>query len=108
MFINKYLRNIPELKWQDRVSNTDLVNFADQTRIKTEITKQKWTFTRHTLRKDINIFTRQVLLESSRKMLPGNPENSWRQSTTAELKKMILLGIKPRNNNREEKIKACS
>jgi len=45
--ISKYLRYIQKIKWQDKISNTVLVNRIDQTNIKTETQKQKRIWIAH-------------------------------------------------------------
>ena len=86
-FINRCLRNIINIRWPDVISNTDLWDKTGQSPIEVEISKRKWGWIGHTLRKSPSNVTKQALNwnpQGKRKV--GRPKQTWRRSTDAEVK----------------------
>ena len=87
-FINKCLRQILNIRWPDTISNLDLWRQTKQDPITQQISRRKWRWIGHTLRKKPDDITRQALgwnPQGKRKV--GRPRTSWRRSCDAELKK---------------------
>ena len=87
-FINQCLRRMLRIFWPNRISNKDLWQETNQLPPPLQIRKRKWTWIGHTLRKNPGSITRQSLQwnpQGSRAR--GRPRNSWRRSTTDEMKK---------------------
>uniref|UniRef100_A0A0L8G8H3 DUF6451 domain-containing protein n=1 Tax=Octopus bimaculoides TaxID=37653 RepID=A0A0L8G8H3_OCTBM len=86
-FINKCLRQIPYLKWFDRVPNTDLRERANQEPIHVQIRRKKWRWIGHTLRKEPSNVTRQSLdWNPQEKRKRGRPKQTWKRSILDELR----------------------
>ena len=86
-FINRCLRNTINIRWPDVISNTDFWDKTGQSPIEVEISKRKWRWIGHTLRKSPSNVTKQALdwnPQGKRKV--GRPEQTWRRSTDAEVK----------------------
>ena len=60
-FINKCLRRILGIKWMDMVSNDELRNRSGQQPLAEDLTRRKWRWIGHTLRKPTTSITRQAL-----------------------------------------------
>ena len=86
-FINKCLRQIIKIRWPDTISNTELWRQTKQDPIAQQISRRKWRWIGHTLRKKPTDITRQALgwnPQGKRKV--GRPRTSWRRSCDNELK----------------------
>ena len=88
-FINSCLRRILQIRWPDKISNTELWSRTDQQAADTEIMKKRWRWLGHTLRKPATNITRQSLTWNPQgKRKRGRPRNSWRRDLEAEMKKI--------------------
>ena len=79
-FVNRCLRTILKIRWDERVRNKDLWERAGQVPMKEEIGKRKWRWIGHTLRKPKGNLTRQSLRWNPQ----GNrgqkrPRETWRR-----------------------------
>ena len=102
-FINKCLRKILNIRWPEVISNEDLWERTEQSRIEESIKRKKWKWIGHTLRKPGNNITRSALEwnpQGSRKR--GRPKQSWRRSVHDELAKKNTTWIEAKRtaNNR--------
>ena len=89
-FVNRCLRTILKIRWDDRVRNEDLWERAGQVPMKEEIGKRKWRWIGHTLRKPKGNITRQSLRWNPQ----GNrgrkrPRETWRRCVERE---MVTMG----------------
>ena len=90
-FVNRCLRNILNIRWEDRVSNEDLWQRTGQERIEVQIMRRKWGWLGHTLRKPASNIARHALRWNPQgKRRPGRPRNTWRRSTEAEARTIGL------------------
>ena len=84
-FVNVCLRRILKIKWFDRVRNKEIWERTCQTSIDQEITKRKWKWIGHTLRKPPKSITRAALTWNPQgKRKRGRPRVSWRRDLTEE------------------------
>ena len=82
-FVNKCLRRILKISWTDRVTNEMLWELAGEEPIITQISKRKWRWIGHILRKPANNITRQALRWNPQgKRKRGRPRNSWRRGVS--------------------------
>jgi hypothetical protein len=84
-FVNRCLRYILRIWWQNIISNKDLWKVTGQEDINVEIRKRKFRRIGHTLRKEDGEITKAALLwnpQGNRKR--GIPRNSWRRSGIKE------------------------
>ena len=87
VFINSCLRQLLGIRWPDRITNEELLNRTNQEPINKVISRRKWRWIGHTLRKPRDDITRQALYwnpQGKRKV--GRPRQSWRRSCEEELK----------------------
>ena len=86
-FMNRCLRQILKLRWQDKVPNIELWRKARQEPIGVQIRRRKWRWVGHTLRKAHTNVTRQALEWNPQgKRKRGRPRQTWRRSLLEELK----------------------
>ena len=86
-FLNKCLRRIYNIQWQEKIRNEDLWERAGQEPAAKQILRRKWGWVGHTLRKSGSSTTRQALIWNPQgKRKSGWPRNSWRRNTEAGLK----------------------
>ena len=81
------LRRFYKIQWQEKIRNEDLWERAGQEPVVKQILRRKWGWIGHTLRKPASSTTGQALTWNplgERKR--GQPRNSWRRDTEAELK----------------------
>ena len=93
-FINKCLRKILNIRWPEVISNEELWERTQQSRIEESIKRRKWKWIGHTLRKPENNITRSALEwnpQGSRRR--GRPKQSWRRSVQDELAKKNITWI---------------
>ena len=86
VFIHKCLRIILKIKWSDKVSNAEIRRRCFQENIMVEITRRKWRFIGHILRKDSTSISRTGLFwtpDGKRKR--GRPRATWRRTSEKEL-----------------------
>ena len=86
-FINTCLRCIYNIRWPEMIPNKDLWEQAGQEPVAKQILKRKWGWIGHTLQNPASSITCQTLnWNPQRKRKRGQPSNSWRRDTEAELK----------------------
>ena len=61
VFINRCIRYIFRVFWQNKITNLELQRRADMEPIDTWIRRQKWRWIGHTLRKDDNCIAKKAL-----------------------------------------------
>ena len=87
-FVNKCLRSIMGIHWPEVIRNEDLWAKTDQERIDIQITRRKWGWIGHTLRKPNSNVTRHALRWNPQgKRKQGRPRNSWRRTVDKEAAK---------------------
>ena len=83
VFIGNCLRRIFNINWKDNISNKELWNMAEQDSMETTITRRKWTWIGHTMRKAGSNITKKALrwtpsrLSRQRKTKEHMEEDSW-------------------------------
>ena len=94
-FHNRSLRMIMNIRWQDRVTNQEVLDRADSTSIESLLLKAQMRWTGHVVRMDGSRIPRQVmygeLKEGSRKQ--GRPKLRYKDALKSNLK---WSGIQPR------------
>ena len=87
IFLNRSLRRILNIKWQDKITNEEVWAATNQQPIETTIRGRKWRWIGHTLRRDGHCITKQALRwvpQGNRNR--GRPTNTWRRSVDGEMK----------------------
>ena len=103
-FINKCLRQILNVKWFDRVPNTDLWERANQEQMVVLIRRRRWRWVGHTLRKDTANVTRQALEWNPQgKRKRGRPKQTWRRTIHDELRTIGLTWEGAKRNARDRR-----
>ena len=86
-FINKCLHQILQIRWPQKIRNTDLWERTGQIEITKEIGKRKWSWIGHTLRKPTTNVTRQALeWNPAGKRKRGRPRKTWRRTIEEEMR----------------------
>ena len=91
VFINKCLRRILGIKWQDKISNEEILARTEQTPVDVVIKNRKWRWIRHTLRKNRSCIAKQALKwtpQGTRHQ--GRPRKTWKRGVETELKMTSL------------------
>jgi len=89
VFINKCLRKILRIFWPDQITNKELWKLTKQSRIDFQISKRKWGWLGHTLRKMSKDIARQALEWNPQgKRGSGRPRNTWRRTVLEEAKRV--------------------
>jgi len=88
VFQNRCLRRIMKIKWQDKISNGELLERADVERLSEEVRRRRWRFIGHILRQQpdndcVTALTRTP--EGKRKK--GRPKTTWRPTVEKERSK---------------------
>lgn len=86
-FHTKSLRRFPKVFWPNTISNQDLLSRCDQEDMATIITRRRWTWIGHILRRDPESIIKTALFwtpEGKRKR--GRPKVTWRRTVEAEMK----------------------
>ncbi|VDO93837.1 unnamed protein product [Schistosoma margrebowiei] len=89
VFINSCLREMLRICRPDTISNSKLWERTNQIPAEEEISKKRWKWIEHTLRKAPNCVTRQALtwnLQGQRKR--GRPKNTLRRKMEIEMRRM--------------------
>ena len=79
-FVNRCLRKILKIKWEDRIRNEELWERADQAPMEAQLGKRRWRWIGHTLRKPPSSTTRHALQwnpQGTRSR--GRPRETWRR-----------------------------
>ena len=91
VFIHKCLRIILGIRWPQKVSNLEVRNICKQEDMMVDITRRKWTWIGHVLRKDSGDVAKESLFWTPEgKRQRGRPRITWRRSAEKELKSMHL------------------
>ena len=91
VFINKCLRRILRIWWPEKISNEDLWRVTDQEPVEWIVSRRKWTWIGHTLRKPKDHITRQALTwNPSGKRRRGRPKKTWRRCVEEDYRKKVL------------------
>ena len=89
VFVNNCLRRIINIRWPDKIKNTDLWGKTKQFPVEQDIKKIKWRWIGHTLRKPTNSINRRALQWNPQgKRRVGRPRNTWKRNTTHEMEKL--------------------
>ena len=87
VFVDRCLRQILGVRWNDRLRNEELWRSTVQEPIVQQIKRRKWRWLGHTLRKSADNVTRRGLRWTPQgKRKRGRPKTTWRRSTEAEAK----------------------
>jgi len=93
VFINKSLRKILRIFWQDQITNNEMWKRTKQPRIDPQFRRRKWGWLGHSLRKPIDDITRQALEWNPQgKRSRGRPKNTWRRTVLEEAKGVKKTG----------------
>ena len=85
-FINKCLRRILRIRWPEKVRNEELWERTGQEPVKSVISRRKWSWIGHTLRKPKDNITKQALRwNPSGKRSRGRRKHTWRRGMEAEM-----------------------
>lgn len=90
-FCNRCLRKILKIFWPNVISNRDLWERTDETPIRNEIAKRKWSWIGHVMRRPQNDISRMAIdwnPQGSRRR--GRPANTWRRLLETEIKETGL------------------
>ena len=79
-FINSCLRQILKIRWPEKLSNKTLWERTNQSLVEEDITRRRWGWLGHTLRKPATNITHQALTWNPQgKRNRGRPKNTWRR-----------------------------
>ena len=85
------LRRIFNINWKDKITNKELWNMAEQDSMETTITRRKWTWIGHTMRKAGSSITKNALRWTPQGCRDrGRPKNTWKRTVEKELGNMKL------------------
>ena len=83
VFQNQCLRRIMKIKWQDKISNRELLERANVERLSEEVRRRRWRFFGHILRQQPDCVTALTWIpEGKRKR--GRPKATWRRTVEKE------------------------
>ena len=88
VFQNRCLRRIMKIKWQDKISNRELLERANAERLSEEVRRRRWRFIGHILRQqpDNDCVTALTWIpEGKRKR--GRPKTTWQRTVEKERSK---------------------
>ena len=91
-FVNRCLRKILKIKWEDRVRNDEVWERSGQELMSTVLGQRKWRWIGHTLRKPQQSVTKQSLQwnpQGARKR--GRPRETWKRCVERDERNGILL-----------------
>jgi hypothetical protein len=84
-FVNRCLRRILNIHWQEVISNEELWRRTEETEMSTQIKRRKWSWIRHTLRIGNEAIEREALdWNPQGKRRRGRPRHTWRRSVHNE------------------------
>ena len=91
VFVGNCLRRIFNINWKDNITNKELWNMAEQDSMETTITRRKWTWIGHTMRKAGSSITKKALSWTPQSCRDrGRPKNTWKRTVEKELGSMKL------------------
>ena len=83
--VNRCLRAILHIKWQDKITNKEIWRRTRQAQAEAQIKRRKWDWLSHTLRKPTSSVVRHALKWNPRgKRKRGRPRSTWRRSVETE------------------------
>ncbi|XP_061195301.1 uncharacterized protein LOC133203547 [Saccostrea echinata] len=86
-FANRCLRHILNIRWPENINNKNLWETTNQDPITKQITRRKWRWIGHTLRKPSGDITRHALEWNPQgKWRVGRPRTTWRRSCEEEIR----------------------
>ena len=95
--VNKCLRQIIQVRWPDKITNTGLWVRTNQLLITDTIKRFKWRWAGHTLRRtDSNITKHSLDWNPQVKRRRGRPTTTWRRTIEAEVRAWQLNGQRQR------------
>ena len=84
-FVNKCRRRILRIRWAEKIRNEELWERTGQEPVKSVISRRKWSWIGHMLRKPKDNITKQALQwNSSGKRSRGRPKHTWRRGMEGE------------------------
>jgi hypothetical protein len=89
-FINKCLRQILNIRWPERITNTELWRRTNQTPIVQTIKQRKWHWIGHFLRRPQNITKQALDWNPQGKRKRGRPMTTWRRTLEVELRSIRM------------------
>ena len=88
VFQNRCLRRIMKIKWQDKISNRELLERANVERLSEEVRRRRWRFIGHILRQQPdNDCVTALTWTSEGKRKRGRPKTTWRRTLEKERSK---------------------
>ena len=85
VFQNRCLRRILKIKWQDKVTNKELLERANVDRLSEEVRRRRWRFIGHILRKHPdNDCVTALTWAPEGKRRRGRPKTTWRRTVERE------------------------
>ena len=91
VFQSRCLRRIFKIRWQERITNKDVLKMAEMENLSEGVRKRRWKFIGHIMRKKPNNDCRTALTwtpegtEGRRKR--GRPKTTWRKTVEREREK---------------------
>jgi hypothetical protein len=86
-FINKCLRRIMNIKWNNKITNEELWRITKQEPIEIQIKRRKWNWTGHTLHKEEGAIEKTAFdwnPQGYRRR--GRPKSTWRRAIEGEIR----------------------
>jgi len=100
-FVNGSLRQILNIRWPEVMSNEELWRSTGEIEMSTQITRRKWNWIGHTLKKGHEAIEREALdWNPQGKRRSGRPRHPWRRTENSEaleegeVKKMAANGTR--------------
>ena len=88
VFQNRCLRRIMKIKWQDKISNRELLKRANVKRLSEEVRRRRWRFIGHILRQQPdNDCVTALTWTPEGKRKRGRPKTTWRRTVEKERSK---------------------
>ena len=85
VFINKCLRRILNIQWQDHISTEELLRRADMRPLSEEVKRRRWKLIGHILRQDQNNDCNTAMTWAPEgKRRRGRPKTTWRRTVEKE------------------------
>ncbi|KAL9978202.1 hypothetical protein ACROYT_G015696 [Oculina patagonica] len=103
VFIHKCLRIILGIRWPQKISDLEVRNICKQEDIMVSLTRRRWSWIGHVLRKDSGDVAKEGLFWTPEgKRARGRPRTTWRRSAEKELKSLHLTwnGIRKATQDR--------
>ena len=88
VFQSRCLRRIFKIRWQERITNKEVLKMAEIENLSEDVRRRRWKFIGHVMRKEPNNDCRTALTwapEGRRKR--GRPRTTWRRTAEREMEK---------------------